>query len=603
MQRLLSIIVALIIIGGSVSAWSQSANAANAGSQEPSTANNIEGEWQGVLSILGTNLRLVLRITRAGNGPLKARLDSLDQPGAMDLNVDSITLKGGGLHFEMTDILATYDGTLSRDGFEIVGVWNQTGNRFSLVLRKGGLALATAPVKRGRLELKPCNNPALTKEALCGKYDVFEDRNAKAGRRIALNMILLPSLSTKPAADATFYLVGGPGGAATDSATKGFMTRLRRERDVVLVDQRGTGESNPLNCEFQSKADMQSYFGEPFAPEKVRACREKLEKVANLKLYTSELAMDDLDEIRAAFGYDKINVYGGSYGSTTSLVYLRQHPEHVRTVTVSGVAPPDAKIPLSFAKGVQHAMDRLLADCAADKACNAAFPKLQEEFVAVLKKFDNGPVDLTAKNVFTGEGQKISLTRDGFVEQLRLMLYVPNAMSALPFFIHLAAQGDFGPLANTGAQIAVQIIGQVSQGMQLSIICGEDAPFITEEEIKRASAGSFYGDSRVRRVLAACKEWPQAQVPKSFLDPIKGNVPVLLISGEVDPVTPPWLAEAAARHLPNSRQLIVRNGTHTSYDCTENLVADFIDKGSAAGLDTSCVDQIKRPPFHIPKSP
>src|SRR5260370_31657349 len=113
----------------------------------------------------------------------------------MDLNVDSITLKDGGLHFEMTNILAAYDGTLSRDGFEILGVWNQAGNRFSLVLRKGGLALSTAPVKRGRLELKPCNNSALTKEALCGKYDVFEDRNAKAGRRIALNIILLQSLS------------------------------------------------------------------------------------------------------------------------------------------------------------------------------------------------------------------------------------------------------------------------------------------------------------------------------------------------------------------------------------------------------------------------
>ena len=171
----------------------------------------------------------------------------------------------------------------------------------------------------------------------------------KPGRKIALNLILLPASSGKAAPDAIFYLLGGPGGAATTQAGASFMPRLRRDRDVVLVDQRGTGASNPLACNmYGDKPDMRAYFG-AFPVEKLRACREQLEKVANLKLYTTSIAMDDLDDVRAAFGYERINLDGGSYGSTAALVYLRQHPDHVRTVTISGVAPPNAKIPLSFA--------------------------------------------------------------------------------------------------------------------------------------------------------------------------------------------------------------------------------------------------------------
>lgn len=561
-------------------------------------AQTIEGNWEGVIAIGANSLRLVLKVSRGADGALKATVDSLDQPGGMNLKVDTITFKDGALHFEMKDLYAVYDGTLNRDGSEVTGIFAQAGNNFPLIFRKVGLAQSSAPVQRGSLQLKPCNKTQLTKDALCGKYEVFEDRAAKAGRKIALNLILLPALSTKPAADATFYLVGGPGAAATSSAAAPFISRLRAERDVVLVDQRGTGESNPLNCKLHGdQSDIQSFFNGSFPVEKVRACREELEKVANLKLYTTSIAMADLDEVRAAFGYDRINVYGGSYGSTAALVYLREHPDHTRTATVFGVAPPDMKIPLSFAKGVQHAMERLFDDCAADSACHAAFPKLREEFESILKQFEKGPIEVTATNILTGQPQRITVTRDGFVDGVRLLLYVPNAMSALPLLIHLGAQGSLGYFVSTAFQVAHQIASRMSTGMQLSVLCAEDVPFITEEEVKRESAGSFYGDARVRPVQKACAEWPRANVPASFLEPVKGNAPVLLISGELDPVTPPWLAASAARNLPNSHHLIIHNATHDSYPCVENIVADFIDKGSAQGLDTACAEKIRRVPF------
>ena len=561
-------------------------------------AQTIEGNWEGVIAVGGNNLRLVLKISRGAERALKATVDSLDQPGGMDLKVDAITFKDGALHFEMKDLYVVYDGTMNRDGSELSGIFAQAGNNFPLIFRKAGLVQPNALVQRGRLRLKPCNKATLTKDALCGKYEVFEDRAAKTGRTIALNMILLPALSAKLATDATFYLAGGPGAAATAAATNSFMSRLRAQRDVVLVDQRGTGESNPLNCKLHGdQSDMQSFFNGSFPVEKVRTCREELEKVANLKLYTTSIAMADLDEVREALGYNRINVHGGSYGSTAALVYLREHPDHIRTASVFGVAPPDMKIPLSFAKGVQHAMDRLFDDCAADNACHAAFPKLREEFEAILKRFETGPVEVEATNAFTGQLQRIMVTRDGFVQGVRLLLYVPKAMSALPLLIHLGAQGTLGYFVSAAFQVAYQIASQLSTGMQLSILCAEDVPFITEEEVKRESAGTFYGDARVRPLQKACAEWPRASVPASFLEPIKSNAPVLLISGELDPVTPPWLAAGAARNLPNSRHLIIHNATHDSYPCVENIFADFIDKGSAQGLDTTCSEQIRRLPF------
>src|ERR1700741_61613 len=324
--------------------------------QDSKQASGIAGNWESVLKLGELKLRLVLKVSNAANGQLQAVLDSPDQ-NASNLEVDSITLQDNVLRFEMKKLLISYEGTLNAAASEIVGTFKQASTTAALIFRKEGAALSTAPVKRGSVQLKPCNNPTLTSDALCVKYEVFENRATRTGRRIPLNIILLPAKSAKPAPDPVFYLADGPGAAATGYAEAAFMNGLRRNRDVVLVDQRGTGESNPLNCApFGSREDMRGYFGEQFPVEKIRACRAELEKVADLKLYTTSIAMDDLDEVRSALGYDRVNIYGGSYGSTTSLVYLRQHGDRVRSVAIFGVAPPAAKIPLSFSKGVQDSM-------------------------------------------------------------------------------------------------------------------------------------------------------------------------------------------------------------------------------------------------------
>ncbi len=236
-------------------------------------ASTVSGNWESVLKLGEVKLRLVLKISEGPNGQLQAVMDSPDQ-NASNLQVDSIALQGNVLRFEMKKLFIAYEGTLNPTSSEIVGTFTQAGTSAPLIFRKQGAAQSTAVVKRGNVQLKPCNNPSLTSDALCVKYEVFENRATRTGRRIPLNIILLPAKSSKPAPDALFYLAGGPGAAATGYAEAPFMDGLRRNRDVVLVDQRGTGESNPLNCApFGSREDMRGYFGEQFPIETIRACR------------------------------------------------------------------------------------------------------------------------------------------------------------------------------------------------------------------------------------------------------------------------------------------------------------------------------------------
>jgi pimeloyl-ACP methyl ester carboxylesterase len=608
MRRVPSLVLFTILFAfGSTSGFTNAApgyqkTADQAASVE--TGRSIQGSWQGTLNSGIGKLRLVLKISKAADGALKATMDSPDQ-GAADLPVDTITFKDSYLWFEMKDIQANFDGGMSRDGSEISGQFRQ-GLPVPLLLKReinapSSNPPATTAFMRGRVRFGPCNTPLLTTDAGCGKYEVFEDRTAKTGRKIALNILVLRSLSAKPAADPVFVLAGGPGMGAVSLAKGGgdYLIKLRRERDLVFLDQRGTGESNPLNCNQAANRDeMRTYFTEGVNLPNVRDCRDQLEKNANLTLYTSQIAMDDLDEVRDALGYEKINLLGGSYGTFAGFVYLRQHPDRVRAAIMEGVSPVEAKIFLPFAKGVEHSLERMFSDCAEDKDCNAAFPKLCAEFKELTAKIEKQPAVFESTNFINGKREQITLSRNIFSEQIRTMLYIPIYWRWLPVLIHEANANNFGPFASIAFTNMRSLLGQLAGGMSLSVICAEDVPFITEDEIKRDTAGTFYGDYRVRTSIKACEQWPRGKVAATFSDPVKSDAPILMITGDLDPVTPPWLATGAARFLPNSRQISIRNtGHYFRYECLENLFVEFLSKASAKGLDPSCVKDIERLPF------
>lgn len=572
-----------------------------------SARRSLEGIWRGTLNSQVGKLRLILKVSKAADGKLKATMDSPDQR-APDLAVDSISLTDSFVHFEMEAIGASFDGGLSRDRSEIAGVFRQ-GLISPLVLKREDTGAGSGPasssgLSMGRIKLEQCNvssqTPNLTKDAVCGKYEVFEDRAAKAGRKIALNMLILPALSAKPSPDPVFVLAGGPGQAAVGVAKSAgdYLVTLRRERDLVFIDQRGTGESNPLNCaRAGNKDEMAAFFPQSANLDGLRECRAQLEKNADLTQYTTSIAMDDLDEVRSALGYDKINLHGGSYGTFAGLVYIRQHGDHVRSAILEGVSPVEAKIYLPFAKGVEHSLERLFTDCAADKDCNAAFPNLRAEFKEFKAKLEKKPATFESTNPITGKRESITLSRDNFAEQVRTLLYFPIYWRWLPVLIHEANKENPGPFASI-AYVNIRGIGELATGMSFSVLCSEDVPAITAGEIKQSTEGTFYGDYRIRTAMKACEQWPKGKVAPAFSDPVKSSVPVLMITGDLDPVAPPQAAAGALRFLPNGRQITIPNTGHFfRFECVDNLYAEFLKKGSARGLDDSCVKDIERPPF------
>lgn len=469
-----------------------------------------------------------------------------------------------------------------------------------------GLALAAeAAAPAPKLELKPCTGiSGLPPEARCGTYEVWENRAAKSGRKIPLRVLVIPAKGPDRQPDPFVFFNGGPGESNVDAASwlvEGFGALLER-RDLLLVDFRGTGGTAALVCpEMQEIAGAQGFLDHFLPPEGTKACAERLAKTADLSQYTNDTSVDDIDEVRAALGYEKINILGGSGGSRSGLVYMRRHPDRVRTAVLSGLVPTDERGPFWMARHAQQALDGLIDECKADEGCRTAFPRFREEVAAVLDRIEKEPVALTVQDGETGKPAAVRLTRGAVAQTLRYMLYDPAKAARLPWTVHRAFEGDWKPVAEE-ALASVSGLGEMNRGYYLSLTCSEDLPLIREGEIPAAIEGTFLGDFRIRAQQAACALWPVPPVGREFLEPVTSDVPVLLISGERDPVTPPGNAERAARTLKNSVHVVVPDAGHNyngleGAECIDDLIVRFVEAGTSKGFDTSCIAQIKRPEF------
>ncbi len=461
---------------------------------------------------------------------------------------------------------------------------------------------ALDPQSRGSVRLAPCPIPGTEEEMLCGSYQVLEDRRQPSGRMISLHIAVLPSRSATPRPDPIFWLHGGPGAAATHMADRFRSSWMREDRDLVLVDQRGTGRSRPLQCKLPGSAEnLQGYLEGHFDRIPLyRRCKQRLRELANLRMYTTPIAMDDLDEVRRAMGYRKINVIGASFGSRAALIYLRRHGEHLRTLVLDAVHPPAQINPLYHAESAQGALDLLFEECAREAACAAAFPEMAQEFDTVLRRLEEAPAEVIVSHPDTGEPVTVVLTRFAFAEAVRRLMYGVSGIRWVPYLIHMAYDGTLWPITEFAIDDSRIIRDDLSWGMLLSVICAEDVPRIDPEEIPPLTDGTFYGDHRVRTEMAVCEIWPQASVPGSYAEAIESEVPTLLLSGILDPVTPPRWADEVARHLPNSVH-VVFSGTHgKSVPCIDAITQRFVARGSVSGLNTRCADRIRLPPFELP---
>lgn len=459
------------------------------------------------------------------------------------------------------------------------------------------------------ISLQPCEVPGAVEGAkekvLCGTYEVFENRTLKSGRQIALKIVVFPATGQNKLSDPIFYIPGGPGSSAIEEApyVASDFKKIRQQRDLVFVDQRGTGGSNPLNCDFFNPLDVQSYLGHWNPLDQVRKCCEQLEPKADLRLYVTSIAMDDLDDVRAALGYNKINLYGGSYGTRASQVYIKRHGKNVRSAVLHGVSPTNQLMPMDFASHTERALNGVISECTADENCRTAFPNLHAEVKSVLEKLRGGAIDVDVKAGHKNEKTvRVKLSRDLAGEAVRYMLYQSGAASRIPLILHLAAGGNFTPLAESAIYFRREIVATGSNGMYLSVTCAEDLPWIKSDELGQRWDETFLGNYRLRQQSEACKLWPRGEIPAGYFEPAGSNVPVMIITGEWDPVTPPLYGDRIAKYLSNNLHVVVPSGGHgfgglEGLDCISNLTTDFFNKAKPKTLDTSCVKGIHRKGF------
>lgn len=453
-----------------------------------------------------------------------------------------------------------------------------------------------------RIELRPCAIKEVTGPVQCGKLEVLENRNAADGRRVALKVVVLAATERKRQPDPVFILAGGPGQAATDLADffARIMARVRRSRDIVLVDQRGTGGSNPLNCDLYGK-ETQAHLGDLFPPDAIQRCLSEWQQRADLRFYTTDVAMTDLDEVRKALGYEQINLFGTSYGTRAAQVYMRQFPKHVRSVIMKGVTPITTPLTTPMARDAQRSLDLLFQDCAADSDCRAAFPKLKEEATSVVERLEH-EVDVELAADGNGTKERVKISRAAIGPTIRTMLQSNDTAARLPLLLHQAAEGDYAPLAGAALAIRRGFSKVVSVGLFLAVVSPEDVAISNPEDVARASAGTFLRDDYYRQLERLAPLFPAVEMPADYRTPVNSPIPTLLISGYLDPATPPSGADEVGKHLSNSLHVVARYGSH-SYGgmspCIDEIMAEFIERGSTAGLDTSCAEKIRRPPFAI----
>lgn len=447
------------------------------------------------------------------------------------------------------------------------------------------------------LALAECRLPRLAAGALCGELEVPENRDLPAGRAIKLSIAVLPANTLSPRPDPLFILAGGPGQAA--SALGPFAAALvgvRKERDIVLVDQRGSGRSSPLDCAaFRPDRRPEAAIELDPVPKATACAAELAARGVDAAQYTTAAFVADLDAVRAALGYQRINLWGGSYGTRAALEYLRAHGDRVRSVVLDGVAPPSMRISLDVWVTRDAALSAIVAACRDAPACRAAHPDLAATLDGIRTALGPDGSDVPVADPATGEIRPLRLSFAHVVATLHSLTYAPELRALVPEVIARAAAGDFAPLFGASSLITADLAEQMSTALHYSVTCAEDVPRVTADELATALAGNR-APALPRYVLAVCAVWPQGRAPADMTTPVASERAVLLLSGALDPVTPPANAEEVRTTLPNSRHVVAAGHGHivSPHGCGPRLIAAFIDRAGFDTLPASCIEHFER---------
>ena len=464
-------------------------------------------------------------------------------------------------------------------------------------------APATSASAASAVTLKPCHVDGVKEELRCGVYNVFENRRTRTGRKLPLKIVVIPARQPHPDRGPVFYMAGGPGETATELMDLVMEWGDADEHDVVVVDERGTGDGHRLDCKSPGSDDnLEGYLNGPFDPAAARACRDELQEEYDLSQYTTPNFADDIDEVRSAMGYNKINIHAGSFGTYAAQIYARRHGEHVRSAYLTSPVTLSDRVPLYHARGAQEGLDQLFKDCEEDTACHSAYPRLREDFAAVLNKVREQPIATSVKHPVTGTPTEIHLSERAFADAVRVMMYRSPSARNVPFLIEQALAGNFSPFAEAGLRANRGIYGGGRMGLHYCITCNEFVRRIRPEEIEPATRTSFLGSWRVRDQMAACQDWPKTELPADYFESFRLEIPAVLVSGATDPASRStnWKEEIKSS-MPNAVHLVVPGAAHTPENaCTRSIRHQLFRTGTIQGLDTSCIANARPEPFKLP---
>ncbi|WP_019026610.1 alpha/beta fold hydrolase [Colwellia piezophila] len=447
-----------------------------------------------------------------------------------------------------------------------------------------------------KLTLENCHLGEIRSQVKCGKLEVPENYQKPNGDKIAVNFAVLPAIDDSEYKAPLMFLAGGPGQAAVELATvlNRVFSEVRKTRDIILVDQRGTGKSSALSCEFEAVDSVYSTLSDALDPQEVKDCVSQFK--GDVTQYNSENAIRDFDAIRAALGHEKLNIYGGSYGTRAGLVFMRMFPDSLETVILDSVGPIEVPIGL-FGQSGARSFNLLLENCKKSAPCHKAFPNLAQEFQAVKARLTKEPVSIDILHPRLGTPTKLVIDNIKFTGNLRFQLYGMEGRSMVPLVIHQAFLGNYQPL--TGLMARTEGEQLVYTGLLFNIICNEDIPRLSVADKAADANNNFDGkDSHLAWELV-CPFFPEYRPSEDFYQSVTADIPTLILSGNLDPVTPPSNGEFSAKTLPNSHHIIVENASHTvaMSTCASDIVNEFLTSKDPKALDESCLKDIPQESF------
>ena len=438
-------------------------------------------------------------------------------------------------------------------------------------------------------------------KARCGVLERHEDPTNPDSPLLQLFIAVVPALTLEPEPDPFVPIAGGPGQASTEfyAAYRSAFEMVRRNRDIVLIDQRGTGRSAAMECE----ADDEIIAGAFSREQTIAYTEECLEQLPHdPRFFTTSVAVGDLEALREALGYGQFNLYGISYGSRVAQHFMRRYPESTRTVILDGVVPPQIALGPAIAIEAQNALDVIFDRCAENEGCAGAFPDIREEFGMLLAALDAEPVTITLPNPVSGVPEELRFGRQEMAAALRLLSYHPTAVAVMPMLINETIQGNYAPLAAQFLMISASMSEAMNIGMHNAVVCTEDAPYFAGENVGRDALDATYiGPVQLEALDTICSVWPKGVLDDQFKAPVRSDLPVLLLSGEADPITPPQYAELAAVDFSNARLLTGHKQGHgqAPRGCMPDVIADFVATANVEELEVDCLDRLFAMPFFL----